>query len=63
MSQIYAALKKKKILFICLIKERERESTCRGEGWVGAGTGGEGEADSPLSREPDTGFNPRIVMS
>ena len=39
-----------KILFIYLT---EREST------VGRRAEGEGEADSPLSREPDTGLDPR----
>jgi len=40
----------KKILFIYL---RER----KGEGET------EGEADSPLSREPDAGLNPRTLRS
>ena len=34
-------------------KEQKRESTSRGT------TEGEGEAGSPLSREPDVGLNPR----
>ena len=29
----------------------------------GAQTGGEGEAGSPLSKEPDVGFNPRTAWS
>lgn len=41
---------------ICLY-ERERERTWEGEGW------GEGEADSPLSTVPDTGLNPRTLIS
>ena len=41
--------------FICLFEaEREQEST---EG------GAEGEADSPLSREPDAALNPRTLGS
>uniref|UniRef100_M3XYM3 Uncharacterized protein n=1 Tax=Mustela putorius furo TaxID=9669 RepID=M3XYM3_MUSPF len=40
------------ILFIHL---RERQSTSRETGR------GEGEADSPLSREPDVGLNPRTL--
>jgi len=30
---------------------------------VGVGAGGEGEADSPLSREPDVGLSPRTLRS
>jgi len=40
-----------KMLFICL-RQRERAR-------VGGGTEGEGEADFPLSREPDVGPDPR----
>ena len=36
-------------------KERENEQ--------GGGTEGEGEADSSLSREPDTGLDPRTLRS
>ena len=42
-----------KILFIYL---REREHK---QGWEEKGA--EGEADSPLSREPDEGLDPRIL--
>ena len=46
---------KKKILFIYL-KESERERA-----WAGRGKEEEREADSSLSREPDTGLNPRTL--
>ena len=39
-----------------LFTDGERESTQ-------AGRAAEGEADSPLSREPDTGLNPRTLGS
>ena len=47
-----------KILFMYL-----RESRARGRAQVvgGGGTEAEGEADSPLSREPDVGLHPRTV--
>ena len=38
------------------MKERERENMSRGEGQ-------EGEACSPLSRDPDMGLDPRILGS
>ena len=38
-------------------REREREST--NAGWGEEGADGEGEADSPLSREPEERFHPR----
>jgi len=37
--------------------EREKESM------NGGGVEGEGEADSPLSREPDVGLDPRTLGS
>ena len=43
-------------MFICL-KERE------GAQAAGGGAEREGEAGSPLSREPDVGLNPRILGS
>ena len=45
-------LKKIIYLFICK-RERRNESTSKGEG----------EADSPLSREPDAGLNSRTLRS
>ena len=46
-------------LFIYLrVRERERE---RKKTQAGGGT--EGEADSPLSREPDVGLHPRALGS
>ena len=45
----------KKILFIYL-RERVRENISRGRG-------AEGEADSSLSREPDSGLDPRTLGS
>ena len=51
----------KNILFIHL-RERERErETARAHEWVGWGA--EGEADSPLSREPNGGLDLRILGS
>jgi len=40
------------------LRERERERTSRGRG-----AEGEGKADSPLSREPNLGLNPRTLVS
>ena len=47
-----------KVLFTCL---REREQ--RAQGGVGEEGGAEGEADSPLSREPDSELDPRTLRS
>lgn len=41
------------------VREIWREDKSGGEGWGRAG--GEGEAASPLNREPDMGFNPRTL--
>ena len=56
-----------KILFIYL---RERARRCTSElvqaharASAGGAAGGEGEADSLLSREPDVGLNPRTLRS
>jgi len=38
------------------LSERERESTA-------GGVAGEGQADSPLTREPDVGLDPGILGS
>ena len=45
--------------FIYLL-ERGRESTVEGRG---KGKQARGEADSPLSREPNTGLDPRTLRS
>ena len=38
--------------------ERERETA-----WAGGGAEGKEESDSPLSREPDPGLNPKTLRS
>ena len=43
------------------MREREKASKSEPNQWGGAE--GEGEADSPLSREPDEGLNPRTLES
>ena len=47
--------KKKRKKFFIYLREREHESMSRG--------GTEGESDSPLSREPDTGLDPTTLGS
>ena len=42
------------------MRERERE---RAGTWMGGGAEGEGEAGSPLSREPDAGLYSRTLGS
>ena len=45
------------LIFYSFMRERERASISGGE------AEGEGETDSPLSREPDAGLHPKILGS
>ena len=51
---------KKKILFIIYLRERAHK---QGKSGKPKGAEGEGEAGSPLSREPSVGLHPRTLGS